>query len=295
MIAALAASLMYAMASVLQQRGAAQQPADQSLKLGLLIRLIRNPIWVLGLACDVAGFAFQVVALYHGPLVVVQPLLVCGLLFALPIGAAWAGRRLERIDWLGAVLVVLGLVLFLTVANPGNGTSNAAWSVWVLLLTVDGLVALGLIALSSGRSDRMRAVCLSGAAGVIYGAAAALAKTTSHLFASGPTHALAHWEPYVLAVWGIAGMVVGQSAFQAGALDVSLPTMTVADPVVSIMVGALAFGESISSSPPAVVLEVLGLAAMTIGVFLLARHEAVDAAEHTRVMEVRAWGHSGSP
>ena len=201
----------------------------------------------------------------------------------------------ERIDWLGAVLVVSGLVLFLTVANPGNGSSNAAWSVWVLLLTVDGLVALGLIALSRGRSDRMRAVCLSGAAGVIYGAAAALAKTTSHLFASGPTHALAHWEPYVLAVWGIAGMVVGQSAFQAGALDVSLPTMTVADPVVSIMVGALAFGESISSSPPAVVLEVLGLAAMTIGVFLLARHEAVDAAEHTRVMEVRGGDTAGPP
>ena len=285
-ITALAASLMYAMASVLQQRGASEQPADQSLKLGLLLRLIRHPWWVVGLVCDVVGFVFQMIALGHGPLVVVQPLLVCGLLFALPISFAWAGRRLSRTDWMGAALVCCGLAGFLTVANPSNGTPDASWRVWILLLGACAAVALALIALGSGRDDRTRAVFLSGAAGVIYGGAAALAKTTSYLLSSGIGHAFTHWQPYVLVVFGVAGMVVGQSAFQAGALDVSLPTMTVTDPIVSIMIGALAFGETISSGGGAVVLEVLGLSAMTVGVFLLARHEVVDPVPHQRPIGV---------
>jgi drug/metabolite transporter (DMT)-like permease len=285
-IAALTASLMYAFASVLQQRGASEQPADQSLKLGLLLRLIRHPRWVLGLVCDVVGFVFQMIALGHGPLVVVQPLLVCGLLFALPLGFAWSGRRLSRTDWVGAVLVCCGLAGFLTIANPSNGTSNASWQVWTLLLGLAAVVALALIALGSGRDDRTRAIFLSGAAGVIYGSAAALAKTTSHLLSSGVLHAAAHWQPYALVVFGVAGMLIGQSAFQAGALDVSLPTMTVSDPVVSIMIGVLAFGETISSGGGAILLEVLGLAAMTVGVFLLARREALDAVPHQRPIGV---------
>ncbi len=44
-------------------------------------------------------------------------------------------------------------------------------------------------------------------------------------------------------------MVIGQSAFQAGSLDASLPTMSVVDPIVSIVIGALAFGESIAAGP----------------------------------------------
>jgi drug/metabolite transporter (DMT)-like permease len=265
---------MYGMASILQQRGAEAQPEDQSLKLGLLVRLVRNPGWILGLACDVAGFVLQFIALGHGPLVVVQPLLVCGLLFALPIGAAWAGRRLHRSDWAGAVLVCVGLAVFLAVSNPSNGRSNARPAVWIALLCADALVTGLLIAASFGGDARRRSVLLSGGAGIVYGAAAALTKTSSHLLSHGVIHVVDHWQPYVLVVAGIGGMVLGQSAFQAGALDVSLPTMTVADPIVSILIGALAFHERIAASPGAVSLETLGLVAVTVGVFMLARVEA---------------------
>src|SRR5579859_763593 len=125
---------MYALASVLQQRSAAAQPVDYSLRLSLLGRLARKPGWILGLACDVAGYALQFVALGHGPLVVVQPLLVLGLLFALPMGAAWAGRKLHRLDWIAAALVCAGLAVFLSVASPGSGHSDVRPIVWVLLL-----------------------------------------------------------------------------------------------------------------------------------------------------------------
>lgn len=265
---------MYALASVLQHRGATEQPLDQSLKVGLLVRLARNPGWLIGLGADAAGYVLQFLALGHGPIVVVQPLLVCGLLFALPIGAAWAGRRLSRTDWFGAVLVCAGLGVFLAVANPAAGRDNTGAVEWTSLLLAIAVVGGVLTLLGTGGDARRRAVLLAGAAGVVYGGAAALTKTASHLLDRGITPVLTHWQPYVLVAFGVGGMVVAQSAFQAGALDYSLPTMTVADPVVSIAIGALVFHETISSSPAAVGAEVASLVAMTAGVWLLARYEA---------------------
>ncbi len=267
---------MYAFASVLQQRGAAAQPMDQSMRIGLLTRLVRNPGWMLGLVCDVAGYGFQFVALGHGPIVLVQPLLVCGLLFALPIGAAWAGRKLRPSDWVASVVVCAGLAVFLTVARPSSGRNDARPFVWVLMLASTAAAALILVAASRGRGSRQRAVLLSGAAGIVYGTAAALTKTSSHLLDRGLLRVVAHWQPYMLLIAGAAGMVIAQSAFQAGSLDVSLPTMSVIDPVVSIVIGALAFRESLSSSPVAIAAELISLSAMSVGVFVLARSKALS-------------------
>lgn len=269
---------MYALASVLQHRGARDQPDEASMKLGLLVRLLRHPAWLIGTVCDGAGFVLQFVALGHGPIVVVQPLLVCGLLFALPIGAAWAGRRLTRGDWLAAVAVCAGLGVFLTVADPASGRDNTTPGHWtVLLLVVTGVTA-GLALLALGDDTRRRAVSLAAGAGVVYGAAAALTKTTSYLLVRGVIPLFTHWQPYVLVVFGVGGMLMAQSAFQAGALDASLPAMTVADPVASIAIGALVFHEAITSRPAAIVAEVTALATMCVGVYALARVEAGSSA-----------------
>ncbi len=272
---ALGSALMYALASVLQQRFASAQPADQSLRLGLLARLVRNPGWLLGLAFDITGYGLQFVALGHGTLVVVQPLLVCGLLFALPMGAAWAGRRLRLVDWVAALMVCAGLAVFLIVASPDSGHDNVRPAVWVLLLTSAGGAVVVLLALCHGRAAWQRAVLMSGAAGILYGVTAALTKTSSHFLDKGFVALATSWQPYALLGIGIAGMVIAQSAFQAGSLDASLPTMTVVDPVVSIVIGALAFGESIAAGPGDILLEAVGLVAMSAGIFLLARSEAL--------------------
>jgi drug/metabolite transporter (DMT)-like permease len=272
---------MYALASVLQHRGARAQPDEESLTVGLMVRLLHHPAWLLGLVCDVAGFVLQFVALGHGPIVVVQPLLVCGLLFALPIGAAWSGRRLSRPDWVGAILVCAGLAVFLLIASPATGTNNASSGSWLALLLAVTVVAGLLTGFSLGPDHRRRAVLLAAAAGVVYGASAGLTKTCSHLLDRGLVPVVTNWQPYVLILFGGAGMILSQSAFQAGALDFSLPTMTVTDPVVSIVIGASLFHETIASSPAAIAAEILSLAAMSAGVWLLARFEAEMSATKT--------------
>lgn len=279
---AIASALMYSLASVLQQRGAAKQPPEASMRISLLTKLLRNGGWVLGLGCDLAGYVLQFVALGHGPMIVVQPLLVCGLLFALPLGAALSGRMLTGRDWAAAVAVCTGLAVFLVVAAPAKGRSNASAPVWAALLVACGVLCAVLILASRTRAPWQRAMQLSAAAGVIYGVSAALTVTAAHMLGRGVPVLLEHWQPYVLVVAGLAGMVVAQSAFQAGSLDVSLPMMSVVDPVVSILIGALVFDESVAAAPGPVAVEVFALLLMSAGVVVLGRSEAVRSLHGAR-------------
>jgi len=119
-VAALVAALFYSLASLLQQSEAERQPPDRSLSPSLLTRLARRPRWVAGLGFDMAGYVMQWTALTWGSLVVVQPLLVVGLLFALPMKAHLSEYRLHGWDWSGALLVTSGLAVFLVVSRPGG-------------------------------------------------------------------------------------------------------------------------------------------------------------------------------
>jgi len=137
---ALSAAVAYALASVLQQRAAREVPESLSMRPGLLWRLFRRPLWLLGTVADWGGFGLQALALGVGSLIVVQPLLCTGLLFALPLGAAWEGRRLDARDWVGAVAMSVGLAVFLVVGAPTEGRDFASTHAWVVAALVLGPV-----------------------------------------------------------------------------------------------------------------------------------------------------------
>jgi hypothetical protein len=204
----------------------------------------------------------------------VQPLLVSGLLFALPLGAFLARTRMSGRDWSGALSLVIGLSLFLLVSSPGAGHAGTSDLTW-LMLSITCAIAMGLIVLAArGRSSRLRAGLLAAAAGVDYGLTAAYTKSAAHLLLDhGVIAAITSWEAYGLVIAGVLGMLLAQSAFQAGPLDASLPVLTVTDPIVSIVIGAAVLGEGIRTGFGAVSVELAGLALMTVGVFVLSRAE----------------------
>ena len=96
-LAVLAAAL-FAVAAAVQQRSAAAVADDRGRGPKLVLTLVRQPLWWVGTLADVGGYAAQAAALGLGSLLLVQPLLVTSLLFALPLGAWLAGRRLRRSD-----------------------------------------------------------------------------------------------------------------------------------------------------------------------------------------------------
>jgi hypothetical protein len=59
----------------------------------LALYLVRNPLWLFGVAAMISSFVFQALALYNGQLSVVQSILVSELVFSLVIGSLWLGRR----------------------------------------------------------------------------------------------------------------------------------------------------------------------------------------------------------
>lgn len=278
-LAALAAALSYAIASVLQHWEAEKQPAEKALRLSLVARLAKRPRWIAGLGFDIGGYAAQFWALTIGSLVLVQPLLVLGLLFALPIKARFTAYRFHGWDWAGALLTTSGLAVFLVVSRPEAGNANVDAVTWTVLLCVAAVLAALLVAVGHGSSPRWKAVAYGTAGGIVYGVCAALTKSCAHLLSLGVSQLFESWQPYLLIGAGIAGMVLAQSAFQAGPLDASLPTLSATDPIVSVLIGAVAFGEAIRIGVAETTLEVLSFSAIVVGIFMLAHTEAVNAAQ----------------
>jgi multidrug transporter EmrE-like cation transporter len=286
-LAALSAAVFYALASVLQQQEAERQPAGTGLGLGLLARLARRPLWLAGVACDVCGFVAQWLALSRGSLVVVQPLLVSGLLFALPMKAHLSGHRMHRRDWSAALLMTVGLSVFLVVSRPAAGHPDVKASIWVMLLCSGGALATLLVVVGRETSPRWRGMAYGTAGGVVYGECAALTKTCAHLLSFGVSNLLESWQFYLLLAAGAAGMVLVQSAFQGSPLDASLPTLSATDPVVSVVIGALAFGEAVQVGALNTTLEVVSLVMMVVGIFLLGHTDAVKSAQREHFDEER--------
>jgi drug/metabolite transporter (DMT)-like permease len=86
--AALGAACSFAIAAVLQQRATRTVPREDSMQIGLLLQLLRRPLWLVGVAAMLAGYGLQALALTLGPVALVQPIVVTKLAFALP-DAMW--------------------------------------------------------------------------------------------------------------------------------------------------------------------------------------------------------------
>jgi drug/metabolite transporter (DMT)-like permease len=264
----LAGAGCYAVSSILQQAAAAAQPPEVSMRPSLLLRLVRSGRWMLGILADAGGFVMQFLALRAGSLALVTPLFVTGLAFSILGQAFVQGRHPNRREWLGSGATVLGLGLFVGLAQPGPGNPHASALGWGLLFATTGVLTAIAIGFARGTARR-RALMLSVATGLVYGVTAAITEHAGHVLDHGFIHALGTWTPYVLAVISIFGLLINQSAYQAGDLRWSLPLLTVLEPIVAILIGQYLFGEHISSAPGARVGALIGLIVMVVGVFWL--------------------------
>ncbi|MGY1590742.1 DMT family transporter [Geodermatophilus sp. SYSU D00708] len=271
---ALVAAVLFAVASVVQQRSASAVPDDQAGGLRLVRSLVRRPQWWAGTLSDTAGYAAQATALGLGSLLLVQPLLVTTVLFALPLGARWAGRRLSRADWAWALLLVLALAAFVVAGEPTAGADRAGWRPWLPAGTVLALVAAGCLLGAAVRRGTARALLLAVTAGVAYGVAATLTKGVVSLLDDGLGALVTSWETWLLAATLAGGTLAQQAAFQAGALGASLPAVTVGEPVVAAVIGVVVLGERLRADGAEEALVAVLVVVMTVATAALARSAA---------------------
>jgi drug/metabolite transporter (DMT)-like permease len=243
---ALLAALVFGSAVVIQREAALEAPAELAARPGLLLRLIRRPRWLLGLAGQIVAFGLQAAALHRGSLVVVQPIVTTSLLFTLLLAWVWYHEAISAAEWRGVVLVLAGLSFFLIVAHPSEQSSAVAgardWltSAALVIWVVATMVGAGLR--SSGRA---RAAFFGVAAGFGEAFMTVLAKAFAGSFGHGVLHVFATWTPYALVAGGITALLLTATAYQAGHPTIALPIITVADPVVGCLIGIGLFGEQL--------------------------------------------------
>jgi drug/metabolite transporter (DMT)-like permease len=270
---ALSAGLCYAIASVFQHRVAAAAPSHLSLSPRLILEVVRHPMWLFGIGLDIGAYFLEALALASGSIVLVQTLLVSGLLFALPLSAIGRTDRPGRSEWFAALAVVIGIVVFLSVGDPNNGHWHATLSDWIIAFAVCGSIIVVMIVVTRHVESHYRALGLAVATGASYALTAALTKQVVHVvelhgFGGLPSH----WPVYGLAVFSVIGLILNQSAFNAGHLAASLPALAVTNPILSSILGVALFEESLAAHGVLqYTITSLAVVVMLVGVIRLAR------------------------
>ncbi len=273
-VGALLAAFCFALGSVVQQ-GVARQSGTGILRFRLLLGLIRQPRWAIGVALAAGSFAVQGVALAFGPLTLVQPLAATDVLFALPLIAHRNRRRLTRQDTAGALLVTAGIVVFLTVSPPASGVSTPNLTAWLPTIIAVAVVTGGSAVAAVRVGGYARVIWLAAASGCLYGLLDALTKGSVDLAAARGLGVLTTWQPYALAATALVGTLFGQSAFRAGPLSLSLPVIDTVEPVTAVVIGATVFGERLASSPTLQAVQLAGGLVAIIGIFVMSRSSVV--------------------
>ncbi|AVH60280.1 MULTISPECIES: DMT family transporter [Streptomyces] len=275
---AVAAALSNAIGTVLQRREALSVPSSAGLRPGLMLDLLRRPLWLLGIGAVIAAAVCQALALSTGPMVIVQPLFVLELPLALIVAWIVLHRPLPRVGWVAVALVVVGLGVALAAAAPSGDRTYVPTGRWIAALAVGAGVIVALCAAALRRPQgRVRAACLGAACAVSYAMTAALIKAAMHtLDDHGVTAFFTTWQTYAFAVTGGTALFLLENALQAGPLVASQPAITLGDAMVSLALGVALYEEHVRSGwwllP-----ELLGLGLIATGVVTLARIPLTDS------------------
>jgi drug/metabolite transporter (DMT)-like permease len=277
---ALVAAFFFALAATLQQKGALGMGEVSLGSPSSFLTLAKQTWWLLGTFALLGGYAFQAVALDHGRLAVVQPLLVTTIVFALPLGYFLTSQVIHRREVFGAAVVVLGLAIFTVVGKAGTGVDNAPTSEWAVAVAVFGAISLVLLVLG-GRGPLARKAALYGAcAGVLYGLSASLCKPTMEILDDGGVGTvLTSWEFYAFAIAGIVAFIVQQVSLSTGNLAASVATVSVCNPLVSIVIGTLLLDERLAEPRWHKIVAYAGLALALAGAAVISM--ATEGAKET--------------
>jgi drug/metabolite transporter (DMT)-like permease len=269
-VLAVVAAFLFALGLVLQEKSASTLPAEAVGK-GFLVTLARQPLWLLGLAAQGAGFVAQAIALGIGRMVIVQPLLILSIVFALPLGRALEGRHIKRNEWIGAALVTGGLAALLITSKTDEGSDDASFARWALVGGAACGVAVALFVLATGRGPAVRASFLGIAGGVLFGLGAALTKTVVTDLDEGFVAVVSDWHLYALILVSIAAFWLEQAALQTGALAAAVSTTMSFDALSSLLFGIVIFDEALQETAFGYVLSGVSLGAAILGLVLIAR------------------------
>jgi drug/metabolite transporter (DMT)-like permease len=272
---ALGSALCVAIGDVLQQR-ATHRITDTSLgQLQLFAKLARNQRWRWGVLILIGSIALQAAALDQGSVLLVQALLVLSLLFALPISARLAHRRVSNREGIWAIVLTAAVIVIVTVGNPRSGHAHASLQTWAYVAAVLGPLLVGALVAARIWGGALAAVLFAFVSGALWGIFAVLTKGVVHGIGEGGWAVFVSPELYAWLLVALGGFGWEQSAFRAGALTASMPTLQVSQPVVAALLGVFVLGETLNTDRGGMIVLIAAALVVTVATVQLARVDAI--------------------
>jgi F0F1-type ATP synthase assembly protein I len=138
------------------------------------------------------------------------------------------------------------------------------------------VVIVAMLAARRSQQDRLTGVLLGGASGLLFGLVAGLLKLVLAQASQGLGQTITHWTLWALLAIGGWAVVLNQRAYQATRMSLTTPVLNISQVIVAIVFGILVLGEPAGSSLGVVIGEVVGLAAMILGIRKLAAVPEAD-------------------
>src|SRR6201987_5993759 len=133
---AVLSALSNACSAILQRLAVVNRGAGRRSAWRTPIYLVRQPVWLLGGLFLIGTFGFQALALYFGPLAVVQPILVLELIFTLGLRVFLLHDDIASRTWSAALVICLGLGAFLVLGSPTEGTHVPSAGQWIAAVSI---------------------------------------------------------------------------------------------------------------------------------------------------------------
>ncbi|GAA4871642.1 DMT family transporter [Actinomycetospora straminea] len=270
---ALCSVVAYAFSAALQRRETARasEPVETSGGWRFFRALLARRWWWGGIACMVAGAIIHVGALGFGSITLVQPIGVTTLILALPLDSWLEKRRISSREWVGAVVLVAGLVGLLTLAAHGPPTRTPPAPVVLGAVAVIMIAAVVLAAAGAKGRPVVRAVIRAAASGLCAGATSGLVRLIIQLIADDRSWVLVGVVVAAALVLPVASILLIQTAFRDGGLDAGLATQITADQIAAAAIGIVVLGERYTLGAAGAALAAVFAVVALVGLVVLIR------------------------
>ena len=286
---ALASALTVGLSTSVQHRAAGEAPAAITGSVGLLAHLALRPVWWFGQMLGFVALVFHALALSFGPIALVQPIAIMGMVFAPPIRAAMSHRWLPRQEAVAVVTTFAGLVVFLLATAPQESEVTSGPGTFTMIAALAATSA-ALVAAAGRVADlTVRAFLLGCAAGLLFGSVAVSLKIAMHeLSDHGVAGFLGSPATYAFMGLGVAGLAINQLSYRCARLSASMPALNIVNVLVALLFGYVVFQEVPRHTPAAVAVELAAAAVIGWGLLRLARFEEDEVAAEDRAAATRA-------
>jgi drug/metabolite transporter (DMT)-like permease len=270
-----AASVFLAVGLVLMKSRGTALPAVEGWRgLRAAICWFRDPVWLIAIVIQSAGFALYLIALSGAPVSMLAVMMQSNVAVFVILAALFLHERARAGEWL-AIGAVMTAMLLLTLSLPGGASeSSGDWRMLGIIL-----FAGVLLAALPHLSMRMRAsgVAAALAAGIAFGLGSLYAKAITDAYAAAPQAPVAAvftspWL-YLTIATNLGGLVLLQNSFCWARGIIVMPLSSACSNLVPIIGGILAFGERLPTDTPSALLRASAFALTIVAGGFLATAE----------------------